>query len=411
MFGGSVRIQALTQASPRPTGLKEDNVRSSKLPREEVFCAALCRAVRAAGWAVVLIPALTTSTALRGQAVEGPSNAPPLTALNQDQESPQARTIQQELKLAGDYLVGKGVAKDPVQSAYWFKKAADQGDPGAQNQLGYMYVWGIGVAQDEAQAFRWFSRASGDGLQQAKLNMAVMYIKGLGVPRDPAMGRQLLTELAEKKNGRAEDYLGVMYLEGNAAAADMAAAEQWFLRAAKDKNPEGQFAMGQLYSVSAGHERDFGKAAKFLRESARAGYVPAMYTLGILLRDHPEVGQKGAAEDVTWLERAAEAGTWQSSAALGQMARNGQAEAQNAADAFRWFSIAVRQGGTTAEKNLRANLERCRAVLTPDQQDEELRAANAWVTEHPHADLFVFNDMHSAFPVNEVYAAKAGEPQ
>ena len=70
MFGGSVRIQALTQASPRPTGLKEDNVRSSKLPREEVFCAALCRAVRAAGWAVVLIPALTTSTALRGQAVE-----------------------------------------------------------------------------------------------------------------------------------------------------------------------------------------------------------------------------------------------------------------------------------------------------------------------------------------------------
>jgi hypothetical protein len=44
--------------------------------------------------------------------------------------------IQQELRMAGDYMVGKGVPKDLVQSAYWFRKAADQGDAGAQNELG-----------------------------------------------------------------------------------------------------------------------------------------------------------------------------------------------------------------------------------------------------------------------------------
>jgi TPR repeat protein len=134
-----------------------------------------------------------------------------------------------------------------------------------------------------------------------------------------------------------------------------------------------------------------------------------MYTLGVLLMDHPEVGEKGAGEDVAWLERAAEAGTWQSSAALGQMAREGRGIPQNTAEAFRWFSIAVRQGGATAGENMRANLGKCRAALTVDQQDEQVRAANDWVAQHPHVDLFVFNDMRSAFPVGEVYAAKAGE--
>lgn len=383
-------------------------MRSSNLPPKETFSTGLSKAVRAVGWTALLIPVLLTGAELLAQPAEPTSDTPFLTAPDQGQESPQARTIEQELKLAGDYLVGKGVPKDPVQSAYWFRKAADQGDPGAQNQLGYMYVWGIGVDRDDTQAFRWFSRAAGDGWQQAKLNMAVMYMKGLGVSRDPAMGRQLLTELAAKRNGRAEDYLGVIYLQGEAGTPDTAAAEKWFERAAKDKNPEGEYAIGQFYSVGAGHERDYGKAAKFLREAARAGYVPAMYTLGVLLLDHPELGEKGAGEDVAWLERAAEAGTWQSSAALGLMARDGRGIPQNMAQAFRWFSIALRQGGTVAGENMRADLEKCRAALAAGQQDEEMRAVNDWIAQHPHVDLFVFNDLRSPFPVGEVYAAKAG---
>jgi TPR repeat protein len=133
-----------------------------------------------------------------------------------------------------------------------------------------------------------------------------------------------------------------------------------------------------------------------------------MYTLGILMVSHPEIGEKGSGEAVSWLERAAEAGTWQSSAALGAMARDGRGMRQDEGEAFRWFTIAAKQGGTTAEENTRANLEACRATLPATEQDEELRTAESWLAEHPHADLFLFNDMHSSFPVGEVYAAKAG---
>lgn len=364
----------------------------------------LCRTAKAAGCVAALFLMTAGMPALQAQ-------MSPLSVDRPDTDNPavtQANAmIQQELRMAGDYLVGKGVPKDLVQSAYWFKKAADQGDPGAQNELGYLYIWGIGVERDEARAFKWFARASGSGSQQAKLNLAVMYLKGMGVAKDDEMGRELLNELAEKRNGRAEAYLGVMYLRGYGIAQDHAAAEQWFSRAAKDKNPEGEFAMGTLYSIAGGHEHDFGKAAKLLREAARAGYVPAMYSLAILVVDHPEVERKGSGEAVALLERSAEAGTWESSMELGVLARDGRGMKQDEGEAFRWFTIAAKQGGTQAEERTRADVEKCRAKLSAGEQDDELRAAESWLTEHPHADLFVFSDLHSAFPVGEVYAAKA----
>lgn len=39
-------------------------------------------------------------------------------------------------------------AKDYVQAAYWYRKAAEQGDGGAELLLGDMYAEGAGVSQD-----------------------------------------------------------------------------------------------------------------------------------------------------------------------------------------------------------------------------------------------------------------------
>lgn len=350
------------------------------------------------------------ATTLQGQLMPAGTlsvDNPPQSPATEQRQNPATEQIRQELKMASAYLVGKGVQKDPVQAAYWFKKAADQGDPQAQNELGYLYIWGIGVDKDAGQAFRWFARAAGGGWQQAKLNMAVLYMRGIGVARDPAFGRQLLEELAAKKNARAEDYLGVMYMDGDGVAQDSQAAEVWLSRSAKGRNPEGEFAMGQLYSVGEGHEHDFEKAAKFLRDSAKSGYVPAMYTLGVLLLHHPEVQQKGSGEVNALLERAAEAGTWQSSATLGVMASEGDGGRKDMSAAFRWFTIAARQGGSGAEAKVRGSLAQCRAALTAGEQEQDQQAADDWLDQHPHTDLFVYDGVRSQFPAGEVYAMRA----
>jgi len=45
--------------------------------------------------------------------------------------------VKQEMELAADYSVGRGVPKDLSRSAYWYRKAADQGN------LQHKFSWDI----------------------------------------------------------------------------------------------------------------------------------------------------------------------------------------------------------------------------------------------------------------------------
>ena len=49
------------------------------------------------------------------------------------------------------------VLKDPVEAVKWFRKSADQGDPGAQWLLGVCYMDGGGVLKDPVEAYAYFN--------------------------------------------------------------------------------------------------------------------------------------------------------------------------------------------------------------------------------------------------------------
>lgn len=320
-----------------------------------------------------------------------PPFAAPSTATGRQTPPPSNPSVAQELHLGNAYLIGNGVPKDPVQSAYWYRKAADQGDPGAQIEMGYFCLAGTGVDQNPAEAAKWFARAAGSGSSLAKVNLATLYMKGTGVPRDPKFALSLLAQAAERGNAHAAAYLGVLYSGGYGIPRDAALSEKWFAKSAKGKNPEGEFAMANLLAVAPEHEHHFDKAAKLLRHSARAGYVPAMSALGILLLNHPEIPQKTPDEALAMLGRAAEAGRWESSAALAGLARDGRGMRQDLAAAFRWFTIAARQGGDEAEHAIHEDLAKCREALTAERQDRELQAASDWLAQHPDRDLYVLD--------------------
>jgi hypothetical protein len=63
----------------------------------------------------------------------------------------------------------------------WYRKAADQGDADAQNNLGAMYGNGEGVAKDDAEAVKWFRKAADQGNASAQLNLGMRYDNGWGV--------------------------------------------------------------------------------------------------------------------------------------------------------------------------------------------------------------------------------------
>lgn len=103
---------------------------------------------------------------------------------------------------------GQGVPKNDVEAARWYRMAAaqgfadaiknlnfidkfeatlvlaNQGDPSAQNDIGYMYENGDGVTQNHGEAMKWYFSAAFRGNVYAQYNVARMYRDGYGVIKD-----------------------------------------------------------------------------------------------------------------------------------------------------------------------------------------------------------------------------------
>jgi hypothetical protein len=58
------------------------------------------------------------------------------------------------------YDKGIGVPKDDMQAAEWYRKAAEQGLPEGQLNLGDIYTSGEGIPQDYIEAYKWFTLAA-----------------------------------------------------------------------------------------------------------------------------------------------------------------------------------------------------------------------------------------------------------
>ncbi|PLX89929.1 MAG: sel1 repeat family protein [Desulfuromonas sp.] len=102
----------------------------------------------------------------------------------------------------------KGIEIDGLQ------KQANQGDAGAQAQLGVLYATGIQVPRDMEQAFSWYQKAADQGHPLGLYNLAFLYIRGEGVAEDMVKGRNLLNKAAQQGMEKAKFDLGYMYLQG-----------------------------------------------------------------------------------------------------------------------------------------------------------------------------------------------------
>ena len=73
---------------------------------------------------------------------------------------------------------------DPARAVAACRRLADQGDVGAQSNLGVMYNYGRGVPKDYAEAAKWYRLAADQGNVRAQYNLGFMYDDGRGVPQD-----------------------------------------------------------------------------------------------------------------------------------------------------------------------------------------------------------------------------------
>jgi len=104
------------------------------------------------------------------------------------------------------YDNGQGVPQDHVAAAKWYRKAAEQGDARAQHNLGLMYYNGRGVPQDYAQAMRWFRKAAEQGNVRGQRNLGSMYGNGEGAPQDYVQAHKWFNLAASRGHKKAREY-------------------------------------------------------------------------------------------------------------------------------------------------------------------------------------------------------------
>jgi uncharacterized protein len=296
-----------------------------------------------------------------------------------------SESAESEIKLGKAYLTGHGVSKDEKQAAYWFEKAAEAGDPWAQQQIGFFYQAGIGVPIDPARAAHWYQLAAASGLATAKRNLGVAYLWGAGVPMNTEFAAQLFRDAARHGDGRAATYLGNLYYFGRGVAQDKTQGEHWYTVGAKLHDPVAYYNVGELLSTEKDHPHDLVKAAQWLRMSVAGGYVPAIHTLALLLTDHPELGRSDG-EALSLFEEGSQYGQWRSSEALGILHRDGRFTPRDPKAAYYYFQLAALQGGEPVKQQLQADMQRLAADLGAKDTTRAAGAAQAWYQEH-HATL------------------------
>ena len=296
--------------------------------------------------------------------------------------------VNQEIELAEAYFTGNGVEHDAKLAAYWFQKAAESGDPESQNLVGSLYEVGLGVPADAARAMHWYQLSAASGLSDADVNLGVMYALGVGVKKDALMAAQYFEKAVQRGNGTGATYLGTLYYSGIGVKEDKVAAEHWYVIGQKMHDPISTYNLGALYSTAPDHPHDFLKAVRFLRQSADAKYVPAMYSLALLVIQHPELA-KSRQQVQDLLEFTANAGYWKSSVLRGIVARDGNGVPVDTKMAYYHFRVAILQGGAAAENLIGHDAHKLATMLGTEQSQALESEASSWFQQHKLTPAFV----------------------
>jgi formylglycine-generating enzyme required for sulfatase activity len=200
-------------------------------------------------------------------ALPGP---PPVTTLEEDE-------------MGDRYLFGRGVEQDYAKAMEWYRKAADQGFPDAQRNVGVLYENGWGVAKDIDQARVWYQKAADQAYGPAKTALARLQPR----PNPPAQSgppspssattpqEQSLTPAEEKEEGDR-------YFYRRGVVQDYAKAMERYRKAADRGLADAQYSVAFSYERGLGVDQDLAEALARYQKAADQGYGPAEAALARL---------------------------------------------------------------------------------------------------------------------------------
>ncbi|WP_413460792.1 tetratricopeptide repeat protein [Herbaspirillum huttiense] len=211
---------------------------------------------------------------------------------------------------------------------------ARDGNPRAQNVVGYMFDNGEGVQADPKKAVSYF-KAAAEKFPLAKYNLGVMTLYGRGTKQDEVQAMQLFRD-----------------------SAISAGIEQACVQLA-------------LYHLK---KNELDDALKWANEGSNRGSVKSFYLLGRVLYQ-----QQKFAEAATWLQKAAAASEPNAPAVISMMYRDGKGLGKSPTMGAAWWLIYT----SYSRKQIGNQLAGVQSFhLTEEEQRRAIAFANNWLSTH-----------------------------
>ncbi|MDO4954403.1 MAG: caspase family protein [Akkermansia sp.] len=288
-------------------------------------------------------------------------------------EGPYATWSAEQLRKEGGRLSDAGQQEQALQL---IMSAAIMGDSTAQCWLGWRHIQGRGVSKDRPQAAYWFGRAAAQGDSAAwealrsndLLNAASAYTTSyssmapyatwsaeqlrkeggrLSDAGQQEQALQLIISAAAMGDSTAQRWLGFRYLNGRGVEKDKQQAVYWFQRA----DIQGDSAATEaLRSIGL----QYGNPASSVSYSPADPY--AGWTAEQLRQEGGRLSDAGQQEQaIQLIMRAANAGDSTAQRWLGWRYIQGRGVAKDKQQAAYWFGRAAAQGDSAAAEALRSN--------------------------------------------------------
>ncbi len=248
----------------------------------------------------------------------------------------------------------------------WFRKAADQGDAAAENNIGNMYRFGEAVPRDKVEAARWYAKGAKHGCAEAMFNLGASYYNGDGVASNEftayawfllaqdagdsmardAVQRSAATLSPTDKAG-ALMQIATMYEKGDQLPKSEEQMLRWLREAAEINSPaKVRLAVHLLSRPDA--PQYYGQALDLCKAAAK-DYSPGFSCVGYIHRKGLGVTQDSA-EAVKWYQKGVAASNPASMLALAEMYSVGEGTKVDRPAAFVLLLRAYAMGISDAKK-------------------------------------------------------------
>ena len=262
-------------------------------------------------------------------------------------------------------------SKDFENAVYWYRKAAEQGNATAQNNLGICYEDGEGVTKDISEAVKWYRKAAAQGNIASK-----SMLKRLGYSESSGSSNALQASSSSQPRNKYSDFTGKIPAKGTKAysyyekaitgdaeaqnslgdkyynSKEYSSAVYWYRKAAEQGITNAQCNLGYCYEYGQGVTKSITEAIKLYRNAAEQGNAAAQHNLGECYEKGRGVTQNYY-EAVKWYRKAADQGIAEAEYNLGVCHEKGQGVTKSISEAEKWYRKAAAQGNANAKDNLK----------------------------------------------------------